>query len=257
MGKTETLPILEYDGVQEAVIMPDHEKLKIQFPEVAVFAFLGKCIDEYAEENHLEVLAEFESITKNYPIYQVRYQEKEMCLCQAPVGAAAAVQIMDWLIGYGVKKIISTGSCGVLTDIPENKFLVPVRALRDEGTSYHYLPAARFVETDRDIRAVIEKCFVKNRLQYQECVTWTTDGFYRETREKVKVRKEEGCVAVEMECSALAACARFRKAKFGQFFFTADSLAALDAHDMRGFGEDSLKPALELALEIAAQLVDE
>ena len=48
---------------------------------------------------------------------------------------------MDWLIGYGVEQIISTGTCGVLADIEENAFLVPVRALRDEGTSYHYVSA--------------------------------------------------------------------------------------------------------------------
>lgn len=249
-------PILEYDVAQEAVIMPEHERLNVKFPSVAVFAFLGECIDEYAKENNLEVLAEFESMTKNYPIYQVKYKETEFCLCQAPVGAAAAVQIMDWLIGYGVKKIISTGSCGVLTDIPENEFLVPVRALRDEGTSYHYLPAERFVETDKEIRDIIEKCFIQKGLLYQECVTWTTDGFYRETKDKVKARKEEGCVTVEMECSALAACARFRLVKFGQFLFTADSLATIDKHEMRGWGEQSLKPALLLALEIAAELAD-
>lgn len=254
MVNTNKTPILEYDVSQEAVIMPDHEKLNLKLPSAAVFAFLGECIDEYARENDLKVLAEFESITKSYPIYQVKYKGKEFCLCQAPVGAPAAVQIMDWLIGYGVKKIISAGSCGVLTDIPENEFLVPVRALRDEGTSYHYLPAERFVETDREIRDVIEKCFVQNGLLYRECVTWTTDGFYRETMDKVKARKEEGCITVEMECSALAACARFRQVKFGQFFFTADSLAAIDRHDMRGFGEESLRPALLLALEIAAEL---
>ena len=50
---------------------------------------------------------------------------------------------MDWLIGYGVEQIISTGTCGVLADIEENAFLVPVRALRDERTSYHYIDANR------------------------------------------------------------------------------------------------------------------
>lgn len=58
---------------------------------------------------------------------------------QAPVGSAAAAQFMDWLIGYGVKRIISTGTCGVLVDMKENIFLVPTRALRDEGVSYHYV----------------------------------------------------------------------------------------------------------------------
>lgn len=247
------IPLLEYDGAQEAVIMPNHERLNIKLPSVAVFAFLGGCIDEYAKENQLKVLGEFASITKHYPIYLTKHNGKEICLCQAPVGAAAAVQIMDWLIAYGVRCIISAGSCGVLADIPENEFLVPVRALRDEGTSYHYLAAERFVETDAETREVIERCFAKKGLAYQECTTWTTDGFYRETKEKVKARKEEGCTAVEMECAALAACAKFRKVKFGQFFFTADSLGEPENYAERGFGEQSIKPALLLALDIASE----
>lgn len=256
MPITNKAPILEYDPAQESVLMPDHEKLNIKLPSAAAFLFLGDCIDAYAEEHQLKVLAEFVSITKKYPIYLVEREGVEFCLCQAPMGAAAAVQIMDWMIGYGVRKIISAGSCGVLTDIPENEFLVPVKALRDEGTSYHYLPAERFAETDPEIRNVIETCFVRRGLPYRECMTWTTDGFYRETREKVKARKEEGCVTVEMECSALAACAVFRKVQFGQFLFTADSLAAVDQYEERGFGEQSLQPALELGLEIAAEIGD-
>lgn len=124
---------------------------------------------------------------------------------------------MDWLIAYGVKQIISSGSCGGLVDIPEDSFLIPQKALRDEGTSYHYLLAERYIETDKEIREIIERCFMKKGLKYQECITWTTDAFYRETKEKVKGRKEEGCTTVEMECSALAACAKFRNVKFSQF----------------------------------------
>lgn len=248
------IPLLEYDSAQEAVVMPDHEHLKVKFPPVAVFAFLGECIDEYAKKHHFEIIAEFVSITKYYPIYLAKHDGKEICLCQAPVGAAAAVQIMDWLIAYGVKYIISSGSCGVLVDIPENEFLVPVKALREEGTSYHYLPPTRYVETDKEIREVIEKSFAKNGLAYRECVTWTTDGFFRETKDKVKARREEGCTTVEMECSALAACAKFRNVKFGQFFFTADSLAETEAYDERAWGDRSLLPALLLSLDIAAEL---
>lgn len=250
----KSMPLLEYDADQEAVLAPDHEKLAIKLPATAVFAFLGDCIDEYARENQLEVIGEFGSMTKNYPIYLVKWDGREICLCQAPVGAAAAVQIMDWLIAYGVKYIISSGSCGVLVDIPENEFLVPARALRDEGTSYHYLAAERFVDTDEEMRKVIETCFNKKGLPYRECTTWTTDGFFRETKEKVRARKEEGCEVVEMECSALAACAKFRKVKFGQFFFTADSLGTIEKYEERGWGEESLKPALLLSLDIAADV---
>lgn len=109
-------------------------------------------------------------------------------------------------IGHGCRKIIAVGSCGVLTDIEENAFLVPVKALRDEGTSYHYLPAARV---------------------------------------------QEGYTCVEMECATLCAVAQKRGARFGEFFFTADSLANLHEYDARGFGYGAHEKALELAIRIA------
>ena len=148
-------PILEHDDAKIAVIQPDHEKIPVKLPEKAVFAFLGDEIDKFAASHGAEKVAEFLSITKIYPIYVLHYQGEEICLCQAPVGAAAAAQLMDWLIGYGVRKIISSGSCGVMADIAENTFLVPVKALRDEGASYHYLPPARFIELDREVHASI------------------------------------------------------------------------------------------------------
>ena len=129
------IPILEFDNDKAAVIMPNHEKLGIKLPEKAVFAFLESYVDRYAKERNAKVISHFVNITKEYPIYVVEHQGEDICLVQAPMGAPAAVQILDWLFGYGVKKVISCGSCGVLVDIPENEFLVPDKALRDEGTS--------------------------------------------------------------------------------------------------------------------------
>jgi len=248
------MPILEYDDSPISVIMPDHEKLKLKLPEKVVFAFLGECIDHYAKANGAKVVSEFISMTKKYPIYVMDYKDKEICLCQAPVGSAAAVQFLDWLIGYGAKKIISAGSCGVLIDLPENTFLVPTKALRDEGTSYHYLPPSRFVEVNRSVLNSIKQTLKKMNLPYIECITWSTDGFYRETKEKINYRKSEGCSVVEMECAALAACAKFRGVDFGQLLFTADSLASLDTYDERGWGTKSLEKALLLCLDLITDM---
>lgn len=243
------VPILEYDENQVAVIMPDHEKLNLNLPKKAVFAFLGDYIDKYAKNNYCRIVSEFESATKKYPIYIVNYKGEDICLCQAPVGAAAATQILDWLISYGVKEVISTGCCGVLIDIPENTFLVPTRALRDEGTSYHYLRPSRFIEIDKFALSAIESALKQNKYPYIECTTWSTDGFFRETKDKVEYRRNEGCSVVEMECSALASCSKFRNIIFGQILFTADTLADINNYDERGWGECSLEVALFLCLE--------
>lgn len=243
------IPILEFDSEQEAVINPIHEKLGLNLPKKCVFAFLGEYIDGYAQKNNAKKVSEFISATKHYPIYILNYGDEEITLCQAPVGSAPAAQILDWLIGYGVQEIISAGSCGGLLPFPESTFLVPNKALRDEGTSYHYAPPSRFMEISEKARAAIKTTILEHGMKYQEVITWSTDGFYRETKEKIAYRKSEGCSVVEMECSALAACAAFRGVTFGMLLYTADSLADVEKYDERNWGGNAYEYALTLCLD--------
>lgn len=243
------IPILEFDTEQSSVISPTHEKINLKLPRKCVFAFLGDYIDEYAKKTDTKQVSSFISATKNYPIYVTKYKGEEIVLCQAPVGAAAATQLLDWLIGYGVCEIISAGSCGVLETFDEGTFLVPRKALRDEGTSYHYAAPSRFIEIDKKARKAIEETLLRHNMKYQEVITWSTDGFYRETKEKVEYRKSEGCSVVEMECSALCACAAFRNKTWGMILYTADSLADVDKYDERNWGCNAYEYALILCLD--------
>lgn len=248
------IPILEFDTEKNAVINPTHEMLDIKLPPKCVFAFLEDYIEKYARKHDLKPAAHFISATKNYPVFIMEYKGRELVLCQAPVGAAPAAQFLDWLIGYGVREIISAGSCGCLEEFPEGTFLVPSRALRDEGTSYHYAPPSRFMEIDERARNAIKKTILEHGMKYQEVITWSTDGFYRETREKVVYRKKEGCSVVEMECSALAACSAFRGANWGMILYTADSLVNIDNYDERHFGRNACEYALTLCLDAVSNM---
>ena len=93
--------------------------------------------------------------------------------------------------------------------------------------------------------------------KYQEVFTWSTDGFFRETKEKVAYRKAEGCSVVEMECSALAACAKFRKVTWAMLLFSADTLADPHKYQEREWGKTSISIALELALDAVLSVVEE
>lgn len=244
------IPILEYDDSSKEVIAPDHGAESLKLPEKLIFAFLGETVDDFAEKLHAEVVENIETVTKNYPIYVVKDKGIECTLVQAPLGGSASAQILDGLIACGCKKIIAAGSCGVISELDENEFLIPVRALRDEGTSYKYLPAERYVSLDSKMIADIERTFADLNIPYAECTTWTTDGFFRETEDMVLYRKEEGCTCVEMECASLAACALKRGAQFGQFLYTADSLTNVKDYDERGWGKNSLEKALEICFRI-------
>jgi len=248
------IPILEFDTELTAVINPDHEALDLSLPKKCVFAFLGDHIDTYARQHGAEQVSTFISATKYYPIYITNYKGERIVLCQAPVGAAPAAQILDWLIAYGVREIISAGSCGALEPFPEGTFLIPRKALRDEGTSYHYASPSRFMEISQRARTAISETILEHGMKYQEVITWSTDGFFRETKEKVAYRKREGCSVVEMECSALAACATFRGATWGMILYTADSLANVEQYDMRSWGGNAYEYGLKLCLDAVIKL---
>ena len=247
-------PLLEFDPCTTAVLNPDHEKLDLHLPEKCVFAFLGDVIDNYAQSHGARRVGTFTSMTRDYPIYVVEHNGQSLCLCRAPVGAAPAAQLMDWLIGYGVKKIISAGSCGTLEEIAEGTFLIPTRALRDEGTSYHYAPPDRFIDLNPAATDILLQILTKHGLKTRTVTTWTTDGFYRETPAKVARRRSEGCSVVEMECAALAACAQLRDVTWGMLLYTADTLADAEHYDERSWGGNADECALQLCLDAAIDL---
>ena len=242
-------PILEFDTDTNAIIMPNHEGHNVKLPKKAVLAFLGDEIEKYAAANNGVKVMDFISITKLFPLLIVKYKGEDIAIIQAPVGASASVQFLDWLSAYGVEEVISAGSCGVLVPMDENVFLVPKRALRDEGASYHYAPPSRFIDVSDKARRAIEKTLDEHNLKYIEVTTWTTDGFYRETKDLVEYRVSEGCTVVEMECSALAACAEMRGITWGQILYTGDTLADAERYDARSFGNDSMEYALRLCMD--------
>ncbi|TVR55143.1 MAG: purine-nucleoside phosphorylase, partial [Spirochaetaceae bacterium] len=123
-------------------------------------------------------------------------------------------------------------------------------AVRDEGTSYHYLPPSREVTLDPDVVQTIGATLARHSVTGTECKTWTTDAFFRETEKKIALRKDEGCLCVEMECSAAAAVARFRNVKFGQILYAGDNLDAAEYDDREWWNAMSNRERLfELSLE--------
>jgi len=250
MIRKNEIPILEYDDGSPEVIPPDHDWTGGLLPEKCLFAFLGDVVHNYAEQHNAAVAETLITVSHDIKIYVLHDPTGDICLVQSPIGAAASAQVLDTLVSCGCRKVIAVGSCGVLADLKEDAFIVPVRALRAEGTSYHYLPASRYIELDEEPISVMEETFRKLELPFVTCTTWSTDGFFRETKDMVGYRLEEGCSVVEMECAALAACCRKRGAKFGQFLFTADSLANVHEYDAREFGVKSHGKALLLGLEV-------
>ena len=96
------------------------------------------------------------------------------------------------------------GSCGVLDDDKvKDKLIIPISAIRDEGTSYHYIAPSPEIEADPRSIQILESVLSNCGYLYVKGKTWTSDAIYRETLPLIQERKQEGCIAVEMECGGI------------------------------------------------------
>jgi uridine phosphorylase len=129
------------------------------------------------------------------------------------VGASFSVMVAEQLFASGCELVIGIASAGQITAVgPPPYHILIERALRDEGTSYHYLPPSAYVEADPSlVRLAVQAVGGSGQIVHRGA-TWTTDAPFRETAETIALRRREGILAVEMEAAALyafaAACAR-------------------------------------------------
>lgn len=163
---------------------------------------------------------------------------------------------MEDLFANGVEFIIACGGCGVLDDIMKGVILLPTIAIRDEGTSFHYMKPSKEIYLDKDSIKQVKKILKELNINFLECKTWTTDGSKRETPKKIELRKKQGCKTVEMECSALAACAKFRNKKFIELLYSGDSLSKITKYDDRlwQFDKTVRENLFNISLEIASRI---
>ena len=247
--------ILDFDLNKKAVIEPGVENLQYKFHEKLLFAFVPDDeIKSFLDKHSHKTLGKFKTVSFRPKVYVVKINNQLITLCQAPVGASASTKFLDWLINYGVKQVLSVGNAGALDNLPENTMFVPQEAIRGEGTSFYYKESSKIIALDKNFVRRVENEIKNLGFQYEKGTTWTTDGFFRETPNQVLQAKKLGAKTVEMECSALAACAEFRNISFAQILFTADSLADMDNYDKRNWGHDSYSVSLNIGSQVLASL---
>ena len=118
------------------------------------------------------------------------------------------------------------GGCGVLEKGSRcGDIYVPVCAVRDEGTSYHYVSPSREIEMNLEVCGKICSYLSENSIPYQCVKTWTTDAMYRETVDMIELRKKENCRVVEMECASFLAVSQCKGVKLGQLLYAGDDLS--------------------------------
>lgn len=230
------------------------------FPDVCISTFSKQIIDKLSTFDHVEVITNLITANGENPVYKIQYGGKEFACYLSLVGAPASVSCFEEVIALGAKKFVFFGSCGILDDhMVGHRFIVPSGAIRDEGTSYHYLPPNEELIANKEMAELLKTCLERCGYSYTTGKIWTTDAIYRETSRCIEERKEAGCIAVDMEYSALLAVAKYRKVPFIQFFYGADNLDSTEwePRDLTDYGLSNAEKYLALALECGLALNQE
>ncbi|HEX3044574.1 MAG TPA: nucleoside phosphorylase [Bacillota bacterium] len=219
-------PILEYDSSVEAIIEPSQLRKPLPHAEFCVITFFPEIVEKVKSEFNTFKVGAFMRDLGDHPLYQIEYQGKRVGFYSSGVGAPLAAYFLEQAIACGYTKFVACGGAGVLkSDIQMGKIIIPAAAIRDEGTSYHYYPPSREIQIPKEHIDALAQELERQGVEYMIGKTWTTDAPFRETKPKIDKRKQEGCLTVEMECSALAAVCQFRKVKFAQYLYGADDVS--------------------------------
>jgi len=219
-------PILEFDPAPEAIIEPGRLIKPIDAPEHCVICFFQDVIAKVCQERATKVISIQRWEDAAHPVYELDVDGERLAFVHPGVGAPMAAAMLEEAIALGCHKFIACGGAGVLDrEIAVGHIVVPSAAVRDEGTSYHYLPPSREVSASPEGVVAIEQTLQRHGVPYLVGKTWTTDAPYRETPAKVQLRKSEGCLTVEMEAAAFFAVAQFRGMIFAQMLYGGDDVS--------------------------------
>jgi uridine phosphorylase len=222
-------PILEFDPTREAVIEPSRCVEREDVPQHCVVCFFKEVMDGLTTSGRARHIHDMRSEMGTHPLYELALDGRRLAAFHPGVGAPLAAGLLEETIALGCQKFVACGGAGVLDrEIGVGRLIVPIAAVRDEGTSYHYLPPGREVEPDSRAVTAIEQVLRAKQVPYVRGKTWTTDAFYRETSGRVQLRKSESCLCVEMEAAAFFAVARFRGVAFGQILYGGDDVSGED-----------------------------
>jgi uridine phosphorylase len=168
-------------------------------------------------------------------LHRVRDGELDIGIVGRAVGAPFAVLVAEQLFASGCELLISMTSAGQLVDLaPPPYFVLIDRALRDEGTSYHYLPPTEYSVVNANLLDAMSGAFAALRVSVKQGATWTTDAPFRETEEAIAAMKARGLLAVEMEAAALYAFAEARQKPVLCFANVTNQMARIEGDFEKG-----------------------
>lgn len=254
---SDDIPILQFDPDTRAVINPGHGRKPVPGANALVMSFFSETVQTMADRHALPVVASVRSEMGEHRLYELNREGRKVGLFAVGVGAPLAAAQLEEIVASGYRNVVVCGSAGVLdSSIEFASVMVCTSAIRDEGTSYHYLPAGESVDADPTACRIISRTLAEEGVAHFAGRSWTNDAFYRETPGKVERRRAQGCQMVEMEAAALFAVARFRGVRLGQMLYGGDDVSGLewDPRSWQDKGHAVRARLVELSIRAALSL---
>jgi len=178
-------------------------------------------------------------------LYVFREGGHEYGILGCIVGAAFAVLVAEELFASGCRFLVSMTSSGQILPVQAPPYFIVIeRALRDEGTSYHYLPPSDYSEAAMHLTQMAREALTAAGIMIQSGATWTTDAPFRETEKAIDAAKNAGILAVEMEAAALYTFAKARNREVLCFAHVTNQMGRIEGDFEKGVAdgaEESLK----------------
>lgn len=249
---------------QEGFIRPCGIKFKegqdpnIRLPKVAVGVFSRHLFYDVVQKFQCREVGLLKCANAEREVFILNYKDCDITFFMAGVSGPWISADIEELHAQGVEKFIIFGNCGVLdSKIDDCSIIIPTKAFRDEGTSYHYVPESDMIDIDlkyeNDFLEILERFNFEHTMGY----TWTTDAFFRETPDKIEYFKKNGAVCVEMEGSVIAAVSKRLGVDYFTFYYAGDNLDSTewDERSLSGLVNiDKKKEVMLLALELALKI---
>lgn len=168
-------------------------------------------------------------------LYRLTQDGIELGVVGCAVGASFAVLVAEQMFAAGCKLLISMTSSGQLVELRQPPYFILIeKALRDEGTSYHYLPPSEFSTASASLLTAMKGAFDMLTTAVEHGATWTTDAPFRETLEVIAAMKARDLLAAEMEAAALYAFAEARGRSVVCFAHVTNQMAQIEGDFEKG-----------------------
>jgi len=226
----------------ESLLREARRQKSIQFKKVPAICLLdpdGDIINNLLRENKAKLNPAWACY--HTKLYDFIYNEIEFGIIGGAVGASFAVLVAEELFVSGCQLLISISSAGQVAPIRKPPYFVLIeKAIRDEGTSYHYISPSPYSEINPFLLKILNKAFDNSNVSVESGTSWTTDAPFRETAALINFYRSKGVLAVEMEAAALYAFANAKQKNVICFAHVTNQMGKIEGDFEKGMSDGSV-----------------